>query len=65
MPTEIFTEIGQADDLVEQLATRTQLEDDEVMLAGFGKVDEANDIGMVQLSHDLNLFEDVGSLMPS
>lgn len=64
MSTEIFTEIRQANDLVEQLATRTQLEDDEVMLAGFGKVDEANNIGMIQLSHDLNLFQDVGSLMP-
>ena len=62
MATEILGEVGQADDLMEQLATGAQFEDDVVSLTRFGKMDEFDDVGMVDLSHDLNFFEDVGAL---
>jgi hypothetical protein len=47
---------------VEKLATRTKLENDVVILAGFGKVDQFHDVGVVQIAHDLDFLEDVCSL---
>lgn len=47
---------------MEELATGAQLQYDVIVLFRFGEVDQADDIGMVQLAHDLNFFEDVGSL---
>ena len=63
--TEILAEIGQADDLVEEFAARTQLEHDEVVLTRFGERNQLDDVGMIDLTHDLNLFEDVCSLSSS
>ena len=65
VPTEFFTEVGKADDLVEELAPGAELKDDVVVLAGFGESDEGDDVGMVKLSHDLNFFENVGALEKS
>ncbi len=62
MSTEILAEVGQPDDLMEELAARAELQDNVVVLTRFGEVDEFDDIGMVQLSHDLNLLENVRSL---
>lgn len=62
MTREVLAEISQADNLVEQLATRAELEDDVVVLACFGKFDELDDVWMFELSHNLYFFEDVGSL---
>jgi hypothetical protein len=59
---KILGKVGQADDLVEQLATGTQLEDDVVVLLGFGEVDEFDNVGVVELAHDLDFLEDIGSL---
>lgn len=47
---------------MEELATGRELEDDVVVLLGFRKVDELDDVGMIELPHDLNLFQDVGPL---
>jgi hypothetical protein len=47
---------------MEELATGAKLENDVVVLSGFGEVDKTDDVGVIQLPHDLNLFEDVGSL---
>ena len=60
---EVFTKVSQTDNLVEKLATRAQLEDDVVVLPGLGEVDQVDDIRVVELAHDLNFFEDVGSLV--
>lgn len=60
--TEILAEVGQPDDLMEELAARAKLQDNVVVLTGFGEVDEFDDIGMVELSHDLDFLEDVCSL---
>ena len=60
--TEILAEVGQADDLMEELAARAELQDNVVVLSGFGEVDKFDDIRVVELSHDLYLFEDVRSL---
>jgi hypothetical protein len=62
VPRKILGEVGQADDLVEQLATRTQLENDVVVLLGFGEVDEFDNVGVIELAHNLDLLKDVGSL---
>lgn len=32
------------------------------MLARFGKIEEADDAGVVEAAHDLNFLEDVGAL---
>lgn len=60
--TEILAEVGQPDDLMEELAARAELQDNVVVLTGFGEVDEFDNVGMVELSHDLYLLEDVRSL---
>jgi hypothetical protein len=62
VPREILAEVGQSDDLVEQLAAGRQLEDDVVVLPRLGKVDELDDVGVVELLHDLDFFQDVGPL---
>lgn len=33
------------------------------MIAGLGKVEQSNDARVVQASHDLNFFENVGALL--
>ena len=38
------------------------LKDQEVELVALGKADELDDIWVIDASHDLDLFEDVGSL---
>lgn len=62
MPTEIFAKVGQSHDLVEELAAGAELEDDVVILPGFGKVDQFGDIGVVEVAHDLHFLEDIRSL---
>jgi hypothetical protein len=48
---------------MEQFTTWAQLQDDVVVLLGFGKVDELDNVGVVQLAHDLYFLEDVRSLL--
>lgn len=62
MTTQVFAEIGQTNDLMEQFASRAQLKHDIVILPRFGKVNQSDDIGMIKLSHDLDLFQNVCSL---
>lgn len=62
MTTQILAEIGQPNNLMEELASWAEFENNIIVLARFGKVNEADNVGVVQLSHDLYLFEDVGSL---
>lgn len=64
VPRKILTEVCEANNLMEQFATRAQLEDDVIVLSGLGEVDEFYDVGVIQLAHDLHLLEDVGSLRP-
>ena len=47
---------------MKQLASRAQLEDYVIILPRFREVDETDNVGMVQLTHDLNFFEDICSL---
>ena len=60
--TEILTEVCQSDNLMKQLASRTELENNVVILPGFREINEINDVGVVQLAHDLNFFENIRSL---
>ena len=62
MSTEIFAEVGQPNDLVEELATRAEFQNDVVVLARLGEIDQPDDIRVIYLSHDLHFFENVGSL---
>jgi hypothetical protein len=59
---ELFAKVGETDDLVEQLATGCQLENNVVVWLCLGKLDEFYNVGMVQLAHNLHLFEDIRSL---
>ena len=47
---------------MEEFATRTQLENDVVILLRFAELDELNDVGVVKVAHNLNLLEDIRSL---
>ena len=62
MSAEIFAEVSQADNLMEKLAARAELQNDVVVLAGFGEIDQLDDIRVVDLSHNLHFFENIGSL---
>ena len=62
MTTEFLAEIGQAHDLMEELAARAQLQDDVVVLSRFGEVEKLDDIRVVELTHDLYFFQDISSL---
>jgi hypothetical protein len=62
MARKLLAEICQADDLMEKLSTRGQLQDDVVVLPGLGEVDELDNVGVVHLFHDLDLLQDVFSL---
>lgn len=50
---------------MEQLTARAELENDVVELRGFRKVDESDHVGMVQLAHNLDFFQYIGSLYKS
>ena len=62
MTRQLLAEVREAHNLVEQLASGGEFEDDVVVLAGFGEIEEFYDVGVVKLAHDLYLLEDVGSL---
>jgi len=59
MARKIFAEVSEANDLMEELASWTKLKDDEVILSGLGELDQLDNVGMIELTHNLNLFEDV------
>jgi hypothetical protein len=62
MPGQILTKVCESHDLMKELPARTELENDVVILSRLGKVNELDNIGMIQLSHDLNFFQNIGSL---
>lgn len=62
MSRQFLAEVSEADDLVEQLAAVRQLENNVVVLPRLGKFDELDDVRVVELAHDLHLFQDVGPL---
>jgi len=64
VPREVFAKVSQTDNLVEELAARTQLQDDEVVLSAFREIDEADNVRVVQLAHDLDFLQDVRPLIP-
>lgn len=63
MTAQVLAEVCQSDNLMEQLAARAELEDNVVVLPRLRKVIELDNIRMVELAHDLNLLEDVCSLI--
>jgi hypothetical protein len=65
MTTEIFTEVCQANDLVEKFSAWAELEDNVIVLTRLRKLDQFDDIRVIYLAHDLDLFEDVRSLYSS
>ena len=62
MSTEILAEVCQSHDLVEELSTGAELQNNVIVLAGFGKVDQLDDVGVIQVAHDLDFFQNVCSL---
>lgn len=59
---EVFAKVGKADDLVEEFTTGGELEDNVVVGLGLGKIDELDDVGMIKLLHNLDLFENIRAL---
>ena len=47
MTAQVFAEVGQSNDLMEELAPRAKLKDDVVILARFGEVDEPDNVRMI------------------
>lgn len=62
MSTQVLAKVRKTDNLMEELAAWAELQNDVVILSGFGEVDEADDVGVVELSHYLDLFENIRSL---
>ena len=48
---------------MEELSAGCQLQYDVVILFRFGEFDELNDVGVVQLPHDLDLLQNVCPLL--
>jgi len=44
---------------------RLTFKNEEVEFVAFGEANQLDDVGMIDTSHDLNLFENVGSLRQS
>jgi hypothetical protein len=59
---QIFAKVCQSHDLVEQLSTGAELENNVVVLSRFGKVHQLDDVGVVEVAHNLDFLEDVRSL---
>lgn len=62
MSRKLFAKICETNNLVEQLTTRGELENNVVIRLGFRKVDELDDVGMIELAHNLHLFQNVCAL---
>ena len=60
---KVFAKVRQTHNLVEELSTRTQLENNVVVLASFREFHQRDDVGVVELTHDLDFFEDIGTLL--
>jgi hypothetical protein len=59
---QILAEVGQSHDLVEELASGAELQNDVVVLSGFREIDQLDNIGVVEVAHNLNLLEDICAL---
>ena len=62
---QLLAEVCQTHNLVEKLATRRKFENNVVVLSGFGEFDELDNVGVVKLTHNLDLLEDIRSLITS
>jgi hypothetical protein len=59
---QVFAKVCQSHDLVEQLSTRAELENDVVILSRFGKVNQLDDVWVVEVAHNLDFLQDIRSL---
>lgn len=59
VPTQLLTKVCQPHYLMEQFASWAKFQDDVIVLAGFREVDQLHDMGVVNLPHDLNFFENI------
>lgn len=62
MATEVFTEVRQANNLMEELPAGAEFQDDIIILARLGKLNQFDDVRVIDLAHNLYFFQDVGSL---
>lgn len=60
--TEFLAKVCQSYDLVEQLSTWAEFENNVVELGRFGEIDQLDNVGVIELAHNLNFLEDVCSL---
>lgn len=62
VPRQVLTKVREPHDLMEKFTAWGKFEDDVVVLFRFGEVDELDDVGMIKLTHDLNLLQDIRAL---
>jgi len=62
MSRQVLAKVRESHNLVEQLATGCQLENDVVVLPRLGEIDQFNDIGVIKLSHDLYFLKNICAL---
>jgi hypothetical protein len=62
MTRKIFAEVCKANNLMEQFSARTEFENDKVVLARLVEINQLDDVGVIQLSHNLNFLQDIRSL---
>jgi len=56
MSREFFAKVGQADNLVEQFTTGCKLQYNVIILPRLKEINQSNDIGMIELAHDLHFL---------
>jgi hypothetical protein len=56
---KLLAKICQADNLVKKFTTWGKFQNDVIILPRFGEFDELNNIGVVELAHNLDLLQDI------
>lgn len=59
---KVLAKVGEPHDLVEKFAAWCEFQDNIIVLLRFGEVDKLDDVGVVELPHNLNFLEDICSL---
>ena len=59
VPREVLAKVCETNDLVEELAAGAQLKDDVVVLVRLCELDELDNVGVVELAHNLDFLQDV------
>lgn len=62
MSAEIFAKVGQSHDLMKQFTPGAKFKDYVIVLGRLREVDQFDDIGVVEVAHNLYFFENIRTL---